>query len=77
MLRSIQALRQNSTDARILAADDGHLALVGGGDGYHMPWHWHDCLMILLPRVGSIDFRDETRTRNTNAVVDAVAASMN
>jgi AraC family transcriptional regulator len=61
MLRSIQALRQDSTDVRILAADDGHLALAGGGDKYHMPWHWHDCLMILLPRVGSIDFRDETR----------------
>jgi AraC family transcriptional regulator len=34
---------------------------VGGGDNYYMPWHWHDCLMILLPRVGSVDFRDETR----------------
>ena len=61
MLRSIQTLRQNSTEARLLAADDDHIALVGGGDNYHMPWHWHDCLMILLPRVGSVDFRDETR----------------
>jgi AraC family transcriptional regulator len=61
MLRSIQTLRSTSSDARILAADDGQLVLVGGGDNYHMPWHWHDCLMILLPRVGSVDFRDETR----------------
>jgi AraC family transcriptional regulator len=61
MLRSIQTLRDTSSDARILAADDGHLALTGGGDNYHMPWHWHDCLMVLLPRAGSVDFWDETR----------------
>lgn len=61
MLRSIQTLRNTSSDAQILAADDDQLALIGGGDNYYMPWHWHDCLMILLPRVGSVDFRDETR----------------
>jgi AraC family transcriptional regulator len=61
MLRSIQTLRKTSSDARILAADDDQLVLIGGGDNYYMPWHWHDCLMILLPRVGSIEFRDETR----------------
>ncbi|MDH2399025.1 AraC family transcriptional regulator [Bradyrhizobium sp. SSUT18] len=61
MLRSIQTLRDTSSDARILAADDGQLALAGGGDNYHMPWHWHDCLMVLLPRAGSVDFWDETR----------------
>lgn len=61
MLRSLQTLRETSTDARILAADDDHLALLGGGDDYHTPWHWHDCLMIMLPRVGAIDFRDESR----------------
>jgi AraC family transcriptional regulator len=61
MLRSIQTLRDTSADAQILA-DGDQLALVGGGDDYYMPWHWHDCLMILLPRAGSLDFRDETRT---------------
>jgi AraC-like DNA-binding protein len=65
MLRSIQTLRDTSTDARILAADGDQLALVGGGDDYYMPWHWHDCLMILLPRVGAVDFRDETRSAGT------------
>ena len=65
MLRSIQTLRDISADARTLAADGDQLALVGGGDNYYMPWHWHDCLMILLPRVGSVDFRDETRTAGT------------
>ena len=65
MLRSIQTLRDTSVDGRVLAADGDQLALVGGGDDYYMPWHWHDCLMILLPRVGAIDFRDETRKAGT------------
>jgi AraC family transcriptional regulator len=65
MLRSIQTLRDTSADARIIAADGDQLALVGGGDDYYMPWHWHDCLMILLPRAGSVDFRDETGTAGT------------
>ncbi|MDB5653728.1 MAG: hypothetical protein JWQ94_1341 [Tardiphaga sp.] len=65
MLRSIQTLRDSSADARIIAADGDPFALVGGGDEYYMPWHWHDCLMILLPRVGAVNFRDETRTAGT------------
>jgi AraC family transcriptional regulator len=65
MLRSLQTLRDTSADARTVSADVNQLALVGGGDDYYMPWHWHDCLMILLPRVGAVDFRDETRTGGT------------
>jgi len=61
MLRSLQTLRESSSDARMLASDDDHLALLGGGDDYHTPWHWHDCLMIMLPRIGAVDFRDESR----------------
>jgi AraC family transcriptional regulator len=64
MLRSIQTLRNTAADARILA-DGDQLALAGGGDDYHTPWHWHDCLMILLPRVGAVEFRDEARTTGT------------
>ena len=62
MLRSIQTLRETSGDAQIVSAEGGQLALVGGGDAYSMPWHWHDGLMILLPRMGALGFRDETRT---------------
>ncbi|HQS45720.1 AraC family transcriptional regulator [Xanthobacter sp. VTT E-85241] len=45
----------------MLAADGDQLALRGGGGEYFMPWHWHDCLMLFLPRIGAVDFRDETR----------------
>lgn len=61
MLRSLQTLRETSTDAHQCASDDAPLALIGGGDDYHTPWHWHDCLMIMLPRIGAVDFRDESR----------------
>jgi AraC-like DNA-binding protein len=61
MLRSLQTLRETSTDAQLLASGDTPLALLGGGDDYHTPWHWHDCLMIMLPRIGAVDFRDESR----------------
>jgi hypothetical protein len=63
MLRSIQTLRNTSSDAQILVADDDQLALVGGDDNYYMPWHWHDCLMVPLPRAGSVDFWDEEAVR--------------
>lgn len=33
---------------------------MGGGGAYHTPWHWHDSLMIFLPEVGAVEFRDET-----------------
>ncbi len=61
MLRSLQTLRETATDAHRCAPDDTPLALIGGGDDYHTPWHWHDCLMIMLPRIGAVDFRDESR----------------
>lgn len=37
----------------------------GGGKRYRMPWHWHDCAMILLPISGSIEFKDESRHAGT------------
>lgn len=61
MLRSIQTLRESAPAARRVADSHDHLALFGGGGDYHTPWHWHDGLMIMLPRIGAVDFRDERR----------------
>src|SRR6478735_12514 len=61
MLRSIQQLRDSSAVGALLADGEEQLTLMGGGSEYRMPWHWHDCLMIFLPHVGAVDFRDETR----------------
>lgn len=61
MLRSIQQLRDTSSVGALLADSEEQLTLMGSGSEYRMPWHWHDCLMIFLPHVGAVDFRDETR----------------
>lgn len=61
MLRSIQHLRDTSAAGARLADTEEQLTLAGGGSDYRMPWHWHDGLMLFLPHVGAVDFRDETR----------------
>ncbi|MEP9350418.1 AraC family transcriptional regulator [Xanthobacter sp. KR7-225] len=33
--------------------------MLKGGGSYAMPWHWHDCLMLILPSVGALDLRHE------------------
>lgn len=39
-------------------------AVLGGGD-YAMPWHWHDCLMFILPSSGTIELKHEGRRAGT------------
>ncbi len=77
MLRSLDLLKETTPRQSLLAADDESAALLGGGSGYAMPWHWHDCLMLLLPSIGVLDLRYETRregvwmSRDRFAVVPA------
>jgi AraC family transcriptional regulator len=65
MFRSIQQLRDTTAATMLAADDDQQLMLMGGGGDYYMPWHWHDGLMIFLPHIGAVDFRDETRKSGT------------
>jgi AraC-like DNA-binding protein len=64
MLRSFELLRQTANTDLVIAADDEHAALVGGGD-YAMPWHWHDCLMFMLPSRGTIELKHEDQRGGT------------
>lgn len=61
MLRTFQTLRQTARPGALIAADDERAVLLGGGNGYVRPWHWHDCLMLLLPTAGALDIRYEDR----------------
>lgn len=61
MLRSFDVIRSTAPTSRLIAGDADHAVLTGGGMSYRAPWHWHDCLMILLPKRGAIGFKDETR----------------
>lgn len=61
MLRDFQALCQTAAPGTLIATGDERAVLRGGGDGYNMPWHWHDCFMLLLPTTGALDTRYEDR----------------
>lgn len=62
MLRSFDEISASAAPNRIVAEGRGRSVLLGGGrTSYRTPPHWHDCIMILLPQAGALDFRDEAR----------------
>jgi AraC family transcriptional regulator len=64
MLRSFERIRQTASSDILLAADNDYLALVGHGE-YARPWHWHDCLMFILPSRGTIELKHEGQRAGT------------
>ncbi|MGF6532780.1 MULTISPECIES: helix-turn-helix domain-containing protein [Paraburkholderia] len=64
MLRTFTQLCQPANKALLVAADDGHATLTGSGT-YAMPWHWHDCLMFILPSHGAVELCHEDRRAGT------------
>ncbi|QDQ81727.1 helix-turn-helix transcriptional regulator [Paraburkholderia megapolitana] len=64
MLRSFVELRQPADRNALIAADDGHATLAGGGN-YAMPWHWHDCMMFILPSHGTVELKHEDQRKGT------------
>lgn len=61
MLRSFDVLRNGAVAEAVIVSGREELVLRGGGQAYATPWHWHDCLMLLLPVAGAMDLRDEDR----------------
>lgn len=57
MLRSFEQVRLAAAD-RLLAAEADYAAIAGSGE-YAMPWHWHDCLMFILPSQGTIELKHD------------------
>lgn len=60
MLRSFEQIRHPADLDRLIAADDEFATLSGSG-AYAMPWHWHDCLMLILPSHGTVELKHEDR----------------
>ncbi len=60
MLRSFEQLCDTAKAGLLIAADEEHAALAVSGD-YAMPWHWHDCLMFILPSHGAVELKHEDR----------------
>ena len=71
MLRSFERLCHPANTDLLIAADEEH-AVVAGGRAYAMPWHWHDCLMFILPSRGTIELRHEDRRGGFPAVAGPV-----
>jgi AraC family transcriptional regulator len=65
VLRSYDQIRFDVPASRLLAAGERCFMVDGGGKRYRTHWHWHDCVMILLPISGSVEFRDESRHAGT------------
>ena len=59
MLRSFDQIRAATGPERIITAGERYAILTGSGLTYHAPWHWHDCLTILLPSAGAMRACDE------------------
>lgn len=54
-------IRTAAPSSSLVASDDHHTILLAGGRGqYRIPWHAHDCMMILMPIRGAINYRDES-----------------
>lgn len=64
MLRSFEQVRATAKAELLIAADEEHAAVAGNGV-YAMPWHWHDCLMFILPSQGAVELKHEDRLEGT------------
>lgn len=64
MLRSFEQLCHTATENLVIAADDGHASLANSG-AYAKPWHWHDCVMFILPSRGALELKHEDRREGT------------
>lgn len=64
MLRSFEQVSHPS-DANLLISADRESATLSVGGAYSMPWHWHDCLMFILPSRGTVELKHEDRRDGT------------
>jgi len=65
-LQAYEQIRETAPPPCQVASDEFSTVLTAGGiRSFDVPWHSHDCLMLLLPCCGAINFRDETRRSGT------------
>lgn len=64
MLRSFEQVSHPHDPATLIAASQEHATISAGGT-YAMPWHWHDCLMFILPSEGTVELKHEDRREGT------------
>jgi AraC family transcriptional regulator len=72
MLRPFETLRRSAAAGAVFATEEGSAMLEGAGP-HSRPWHWHDCMMVLLPTTGALLLRDEDRPLGTWITKDRFA----
>ncbi len=61
MLRSFDMLSAASVADTALSADPSQTLFASASGRYAMPWHWHDCMMLLMPSAGAVSLRHQDR----------------
>jgi AraC family transcriptional regulator len=61
MLRSFDMLCTTASAEAVLSADLKQTLFASASGRYAMPWHWHDCMMLLLPLAGAVSLRHQDR----------------
>jgi AraC family transcriptional regulator len=64
MLRSFKRICRPADTDLLIAANEECAALSGSG-AYATPWHWHDCLMFILPSRGTLELKHEDQPKGT------------
>jgi AraC family transcriptional regulator len=64
MLRSFEQICRPADKDLLIAANEEYAALSGRGP-YAMPWHWHDCLMFILPSHGTLELKHEGQPKGS------------
>jgi AraC-like DNA-binding protein len=60
MLRSFEQV-SHPKDVNLLISSTRESATLCVGGDYAMPWHWHDCLMFILPSRGTVELKHQDR----------------
>jgi AraC-like DNA-binding protein len=60
MLRSFEQVSHPKDVNNLISATRESATLSVGGE-YSMPWHWHDCLMFILPSRGTVELKHQDR----------------
>ena len=58
MLRSFEQISCPANIDRLISADEEVVTITGDGI-YQTPWHWHDCLMFIIPSLGALEVKHE------------------
>jgi AraC-like DNA-binding protein len=61
MLRSFDTLCTIASADAVLSAHPSVALFASASGRYTMPWHWHDCMMLMMPTAGAVSLQHEDR----------------